>query len=83
MMRLAENASSANGRGHCRPKLKCFNFLPSSATEFQPDVILILKCLMQGENMSDLDHEKLQSRQGSNFIATLLILIDAYFINSI
>ncbi len=26
---------------------------------------------------------KLQSRQGSNFIATLLILIDAYFINSI
>ncbi len=24
----------------------------------QPDVALILKCLMQGENMTDLDNEK-------------------------
>ncbi len=34
LMRLAENAANGNSRQHSHQKLKYFNFLPSTATEF-------------------------------------------------
>ncbi len=54
-MRLAENVGNGNGRWHCCTKLKYLNFCKQN---LQLDVTLILKRLMHGENMTDLDNEK-------------------------
>ncbi len=61
-MRLAENAGKGNDTRHCHPKLKYFDFLPSSAMEFTT------RCYVNSQMpQAKTKHDRSRQREGDYF----------------